>query len=196
MHPTPSATLIGLFALAAALLGNTASVSAQAISYSRIQVGGPGGGPFEDTCRPNDVLIGFNYTAGKALNQIAGVCQAENNGALVGANYGLRTWGHWDNSGPYGATGNVRCPPGQAITSLHVWVDKFHEVHNVRATCSPLVGGGQGTYLNSTDNMGGQAFSDGSTPCPPLALAIGLTGGYGTLIDRLGLKCSTFPWYH
>jgi hypothetical protein len=56
-------------------------------------VSGPGGGPFEDPCRGTDVLIGFNFTASKAMNTIAGVCQAQNNGVLGGAVYGLNTHG-------------------------------------------------------------------------------------------------------
>ena len=123
------------------LLAFVTAASAQ-FTYSK-QVGGPGGGAFEDTCHGGDLLVGFNYTAGKALNTTAPVCQAvDQQGRLTGNVYGLEHLGSCCRStSAYASAGAVRCPDGEAVEGLHVFVDKFGEVHHVRATCYPLAGG-------------------------------------------------------
>jgi hypothetical protein len=167
------------------------------------QVGGPGGGPFDDACHGTDVLVGYNESSGKAMNTIAAVCQAQKDGVLEGANYGLHTWGV-DDSGPgLGATfhssSTPRCPPGQAISELHVWVNKFNEIDSVSATCTallrPTTGDYPRSYLERYGGGSGQAVRDGPTGCPANTIATGLTGRSGALIDSLGLKCSPFPWH-
>jgi hypothetical protein len=87
------------------------------------------------------VLIGFNYIAGKAMNTFAGVCQAQNNGVLTGVAYGLFTRGNIPQSGgifPIFRAGDaIRCPSGQAIRSMRVWLDKHDEVNSVATTRDP-----------------------------------------------------------
>ena len=89
----------------------------------------------------------------------------------------------------------MRCPPGQVIQEMRIYLDKYHEVHNVSATCtSLLLNGGQPTYLGTTTNNGGKAVESTPISCEFPSIAIGMTGASGTLIDGVGLKCSTFSW--
>jgi hypothetical protein len=156
-------------------------------------VGGPGGGPFDDACKPGDVMVGFNVTDGKAMDQFAAVCQAQNNGVLVGKNYGLRTWGKEDESIPHLGYW-PRCPAGSAITEMQVWVNKFQELDSVAATCSPLrPNSGQVSSLPRTVPMGGKAARNGVSACPNGMIAVGVTGRSGALVDSIGLKCAPLP---
>ncbi|MGA9005789.1 MAG: hypothetical protein WB495_02535 [Xanthobacteraceae bacterium] len=173
---------------------------AQAQVTNSPQVGGPLGGAFDDPCHGTDVLIGFNAVTGKALNTIAAVCQAQDNGVLVGANYGLHTWGDSTyNGGPFHALFGVRCSPGEAVFELHVTVNKFDEVDGVSALCTSLLRPNVGDYprdnAGGTSTNGGQAVRDGPSGCPINAIAVGLTGRSGSLINSVGLKCSKFPWH-
>ena len=154
------------------------------------QVGGPGGGPFDDPCKPTDVLIGFNVSNGKAMDLFAAVCQAQTNGVPVGANYGLHTWGKEDSDIPHLFL-KPRCPAGSAITQLQVWVNTFQELDSVAATCAPLRPNSGGlSSLQRTLPMGGKAVRDGVSACPPGMFAVGVTGRSGALVDSVGLKCS------
>ena len=73
------------------------------------------GGAFDDPCHGTDVLVGFNAITGKALNTIAAVCQPQDNGVLVGANYGLHTWGDSTyNGGDFHAIFTPRWLPGDS----------------------------------------------------------------------------------
>lgn len=158
-------------------------------------VGGPGGGPFDDACRPDDVMVGYNVLSGKAMNQFAAVCQAQNNGVLVGKNYGLRTWGkNFEND--YKFFDTPRCPAGAAISALNVFVNKFNELDSVSATCSPLRRNtGRTSFFPKTSASGGQAVRNGPSTCPQGTIAVGVTGRSGALVDSVGLRCAPFPWH-
>jgi hypothetical protein len=175
-------------------IGSVAGAYAQVTNTPT--VGGPGGGPFSDPCHPGDVMIGFNVTEGKALNTFAAVCQAQGNGVLVGANYGLRTFGQQAQStGSYAGADYPRCPYGQAIYGLTIWVNKFNELDSVAATCVPLLpNSGTQSQLPRTPTSGGVAVQESAVGCGS-GVAVGITGRSGALMDSLGLKCSNFPWH-
>ncbi len=128
----------------AMLLSSVVGAWAQEVE-TRVIVSGPGGVPGDDICHGSDVLIGFNYTAGSTLNSIAGVCQAQNNGVLFGANYGLFTRGTPPNSGSppfvhFNIGDTPRCPAAMAIGGeMHVALDKNGEVQHIDATCVGLL---------------------------------------------------------
>jgi hypothetical protein len=67
------------FCLGVVILIGSVGAYAQSGDY-RVEVHGGGGGPFDDLCNGSDVLIGFNYTAGTAMNTVAGVCQPQRDG--------------------------------------------------------------------------------------------------------------------
>ncbi len=180
--------------LAAALLIFSV-VSAYAQVINAPQVGGTGGGPFDDACKPGDVLVGFNVSNGKAMNLFAAVCRAQNKGVLVGNDYGLRTWGHEDEDVIHLGL-HPRCQADSAITAMQVWVNKFQELDSIAATCTPLRFNSFGAPpLQRTSPMGGQAIRNGVSPCPKGTFAVGVTGRSGALVDSIGLKCSSFAWH-
>jgi hypothetical protein len=159
-------------------------------------VGGPGGGPFDDNCNSSDVLIGYNITSGKSVNQFAAVCQATKNGMLVGANYGLRTWGEGDQSGGNKKSFIARCPTGSAVSALQLFVNKFNELDSVSGTCLPLKANtGGASYLQRTTTDGGQdqPSRNGVSSCPNGLIAVGVLGRSGALVDSLGIKCAPLP---
>ena len=185
----------------AILFCSVLSAFAQTDVHSSKVVTGPGGVPFVDACHPGDVLIGFNYIAGKAMNTFAGVCQAQNNGVLTGANYGLFTRGNIPSSGGFfdpvfHAGDAVRCPPGEAIKSMRVWLDKHAEVNSVAATCEQLRPDShlQAVYLGQFGGAGGEAVSNEPISCGSDDIAIGIIGRASNLINGLGLDCGTFTW--
>lgn len=184
-----------IFLGSAILIVSVFAASAQVINAP--VVGGPGGGAFDDPCRPDgSVLVGYNVTSGKAMNQFAAVCQTQNNGVLRGAVYGLRTWGKADNNGADHIVVAPRCPLGMAIRAMQIWVNKFKEIDSVEATCFELLPNTAGTAsLQRTRTNGGQASSNAESGCPPGTIAVGITGRSGALVDALGLKCSSFPWH-
>ncbi|MCP4620301.1 MAG: hypothetical protein GY844_28180 [Bradyrhizobium sp.] len=164
--------------------------SAQSQTTYSEQVGGPGGGVFNDACKPGDVLVGVNITYGKAINSVGPVCRR-----LGGALYGLRTWGvaAEPTGGPFeafSAGGDLRCPPNTAVARIHAGVDKYGIVSSIELYCRPASGGAivAGNSLFSE----GKASTSGDAKCPGDFVAIGMTGGYGALVDRVGLKCGLF----
>ena len=180
---------------AAALLGVGLATGARAeITYTN-ELGGKGGGHFEDSCKPGDFLVGFHWTAGKALNTVSPLCVVQKNGKWAGQPYHLHTWGQPAEriggiTAPF-TTGDVRdqCSHDQFVTALHVWWDRFGIVHHVEVFCHNVSRSKKDVY--KTDDRWGQPSHDGSAPCPKGQFGIGMHGGYGALIDRIGLKCQT-----
>jgi len=153
------------------------------------QVGGPGGGAFDDPCRPGDVLVGVNVTTGKAINTVGPVCQSTSFGAV----YGLRTWGVDSGPGSGGAFGSeaaLRCPSNTAVAKIHAYVDKYGILSSIALYCRAVSGGP--TVEGGWFAASGKSATSGDAECPADFVAIGMTGGYGALVDRIGLKCGLF----
>jgi hypothetical protein len=178
----------------AILLGSVLGASAD----DTPEVGGPGGSHFDDACHGTDVMIGFNITENKALNTIAAVCQPQNNGVLVGANYGLRTWGTLpEPTAVFTGSESYRCPAGQAMFGFTIWVNKLNELDSVAATCVPLSpDGGTGAQLPRSVTVGGVSVSESAIGCGLGGIAVGITGRSSGVMNSLGLKCNpNFPWH-
>jgi hypothetical protein len=186
-----------IFLWTALLIMSVSSACAQIVNAP--QVGGTGGGGFDDVCRSGSVMVGYNMIIGKSVITFAAVCQAQTNGVLVGANYGGRTFGRNDGPG-VGGTPHVmvtpRCPGGTAISGMHIWVNKFNELDSVSGTCTPLLSNTvKGATIQQTGTQGGEGYSNDSSNCPAGMIAVGITIRSGALVDALGLKCSPFPWH-
>jgi hypothetical protein len=183
-------------------LGLAILLSFVSIAYAQDQntqlVGSQGGAPFDDSCHPGDVVIGFNWNAGKSLETIAAVCQPQSNGVLTGQPYGLRTWGKNTASGGsyFGVGPGVdRCPAGAAVSGLDIWVNKFQDVDSEETQCSTL-NSLEGRFLLSRTLTGGGQSVGLAQPsqCPANMRAVGIIGRSGDVVNSLGLKCSSFPW--
>lgn len=180
-------------AMAASLLISVSLATGTNAEVYTPQLGGSGGAHFEDNCKTDDYLIGLDYSAGKALNQVTPVCTAQKNGKWIGGEYKRHLVGGEravDQVGFYtlvGANGSPRCQHNQFVTALHVWWDKYGIVHHIKVFCHNVSRDSESTF--TTDNLGGEPSHDGSSPCPKGFFAVGLVGHYGALIDRIGLKC-------
>jgi hypothetical protein len=182
----------------AMFIGSVVGAWAQEVE-TRVIVSGPGGVSAVDICRGSDVLIGFNYTAGSTLNSIAGVCQAQNNGVLFGADYGLFTRGTPRTSGgafpTFGIGDTPRCPAGMAIGGeMHVALDKNGEVQHIDATCVGLLPNQHLQPVILTAITDGTAVSSKNITCGPGRIVNGLVSQSGPLINGVGMQCAIFPW--
>jgi hypothetical protein len=163
--------------------------TAQAQTANSTALGGSGGASFEDKCKPGDFLVGFDYVAGKALNVVTPVCVSIANGVWRGSPYKLHKWGKWDFNGHFGIGNPLRCPANQYVTSLHVWWDKYGIVHHFRMQCHNVAR--DKDYKDTTETAGGEFSAEGTSACTKGMFAIGAHGGYGALVDRIGLVCQT-----
>jgi hypothetical protein len=177
----------------AVLIGSVFGACAQVTNTQPI--GGQSGGLFDDPCHPGDVLVGYDYSAGKSLATLQGVCQAQNNGKLVGATYPLKLQGGISNDFP--GADSPRCPAGSAIYSMDIWVNKFSDIDSVDAKCTPLSPADDGSrFPLSRSFSGGEAAGNATlVQCPASTLAVGIIGRSDAVMNSLGLKCSPFPWH-
>lgn len=179
-----------LFIGVAILVGSAFGAYAQTTNTP--QVGSTGGAAFDDRCNGTDLMIGYNISENKALSSLQAVCQPQNNGALVGAPYGLRTWGKQAQGtvGEFAGTESLSCPPGQAIFGLTIWQNKFKDIDSVAAVCVPLSpNSGPGAQLERTVTFG-QAFAEFAIGCGLNGVGVGIAGRSGDVMNSLGLKCS------
>ena len=142
-------------------------------------LGGGGGGPFRSTCRPNDVMIGFNMRSGKALDAIVPIC--------IGLNPERTEWANsaYEPSGYFGGNGGqyqkIDCQPGYAVRHLHVYMDNYKIVNHIRMTCQDL---NSGDWHNSVPGrIDGQAVGDVRFSCPDGEWGVGIHGRSGDLVE-------------
>jgi hypothetical protein len=187
---------IALFPIAMSL---AMGANAEVPSTTTAEIGGTGGVHFDVSCKKSeDFLIGFDYSAGKALNFIIPVCHAQKNGKwtqdkeyrllpAIGGPAAINT------NNPIFPTFTglavPRCTTDHFVTALHVWWDHFGDVHHIEVFCHNLSRKSETTFL--TGNQGGQPDQDHKAPCPTDFFAMGLIGGASssTLVNRLGLRC-------
>ncbi|MEO9228891.1 MAG: hypothetical protein ABI216_08100 [Devosia sp.] len=165
--------------------------SAQAAVTYAPDMGGMGGKPFDQGCKGTDVLVGVWYFAGKAMDAIAPVCQAVQAGHLIGEGYVGYYLGAGGGNGPLAS----RCPPDMAVKQMVVWWDGNGDVHHIRMICHVFIatpGVNVSVYTKQTQTSGGVPAVSGNSNCPSGSVATGIHGAYGTLVDRLGLKCDTY----
>jgi hypothetical protein len=181
----------------AMLVSFVVAACAQSDDY-RVVWSGPGGAPFYDLCRGSDVLIGFNYTAGSALNSIAGVCESQDNGITTGQIYGLYTRGIPEHGSGFrfGIGAAPRCPGAMAIHEMTVSLDKNGDVQAIDAICAVLVPSDTRapTHIFAITNGTAVTNKTHHIACSSGDIAHGLIGQSGTLINGVGMQCATFPW--
>jgi len=159
------------------------------------QSGGPGGKPFSDACPPGQILVGINYSGGKDLDFVQGLCRNFEGAAVSGNLTHLSQWGNTNGQGADllgnadQSGGAVICPDGWAIQSLHISQSSHKTVHAFYADCWQP-GSGRRTNTSLSSNKGGAGSPPGpAVGCDDTSYAAGLAGGSGGLVDRLGLLC-------
>ncbi len=171
------------FAVAMAIAAAGLPSSAAGADFQTAEIGGRGGHPFADRCAFGDVLVGFEFRAGKAVDMVRAMCQE--------VSPELRLVGDVDRLNKFGGGGGEgsrkRCSGQNAVTALTVSIDKFGAVHQFFATCSAVDGDGGSRSLD-IDGDGGEARYTEVAQCER-GFAVGIAGAYGALIDRIGLIC-------
>ncbi len=148
------------------------------------QIGGPGGKGGGSHCAPGQLVSGFDYSSGKALDYLNANCWDPSTGRFKGATGGL---GATIDLGTKNRTAD--CPLTMAVQSMRVFVDKHGIVHHVEAVCGGLAENWP-TGKIATTNSGGEASYSEEISCPRGFLASALIGAYGVLVDRVGLRCT------
>jgi hypothetical protein len=157
--------------------------------------GGSGGLHFARDCKkPGEYLIGFNASAGKALNAIQPICMPQKSGMWDGSEYANGNFGGLNAQiigggvfGAFGVENQPRCKRDHFVTAIHVYWDPMGAVHHIKIFCHNASRSQESVV--ETNTQGGEPNHDASSPCPKTLFAIGVSGGAGDLITRLGLKC-------
>ena len=180
--------------MALACVTMSAGVYAQTII-----VGGPGGGNFDDRCPEGAFLVGVVTDAGNDLNRITPICQVFVNGHTVGPTFNLRTWGNTVPQAVGGTgigavfvagPGPTTCPADMAVQGMQVQVSKVKLVHAVALRCrNPNAHDYVITPYNGSAQGNGASAYEAPVDCGGGAIANGLIGRYGSLVDALGLSC-------
>jgi hypothetical protein len=147
-------------------------------------LGGGGGAEFRQNCRPNDVIIGFRFQSGTALDSITALCAGLNpeRTRVVTESYSGREYG-----GLGGKPQFLLCKGHHAVRHLHVYMDNNKIVNHFRFTCQRL---GSGEWHDAVPaNIGGRSVGDVRFSCGEGEWATGIYGRYGALVDQLGLQC-------
>lgn len=176
-------TQLALAVITAIAAAGVLPAVARAADIPTAEIGGRGGQPFADRCDFGDVLVGFEFSAGKAVDMVRALCRE--------VSPALQLVGDVDRLNSFGGSGGngtrERCSGQSAVTALNVSVDKFGVVHQFYAVCSAIDGSGGSRSLD-IDGEGGEASYSDVAQCER-GFAVGIAGGYGALIDRIGLIC-------
>jgi len=152
------------------------------------KVGGPGGSEFHDSCGAGEAVVGFYYTAGKDLDEIAAICQPLQGNRAVGPRRELPAHGGLSLT----VEGTVSCEEIMVVQAIHVTISAINVIHDFWLTCRSLV-----TDLryetSRSHTKGGEGGNAYQANCGDDGYAVGTWGGYGSLVDAIGLTCAAYP---
>jgi hypothetical protein len=151
-------------------------------------VGGPGGAEFHASCAPGEAVIGFYYTAGKDLDEIAALCQPLQGNRAEGPYHQLLAYGGLSLS----VEGTVTCSSIMVVQAIHVTVSAVNVIHDFWLTCRSLVTDLRYETKRSR-TKGGEGGNAYEANCGDDGYAVGLWGRAGSLVDAVGLACADYP---
>lgn len=184
--------IFGLILLAAGA-AFPASATTVTVLGDTAQYGGTGGGDFREQCGDQDVLIGVNLTVGKDINSISPVCKGQQNGVPYGPSYFLHTWGDANDEEAWAV-----CGQGEVMQGVYIAKSNAQILHHLELRCRDVSTGQVYKRHILHDNSitlthGGEAVGEPDfANCGSGAFAVGIFGGYGANVDRLGLICGKF----
>ena len=151
-------------------------------------VGGPGGSEFHESCDAGEAVVGFYYTAGKDLDEIAAICQPLEGNKAVGPRHELPAHGGLSLS----VEGTVACSDIMVVQAIHVTVSKINVIHDFWLTCRSLVTDlrYESERSRTKGGEGGHAYE---ASCGDDGYAVGYWGKFGSLVDSVGLACANYP---
>lgn len=182
--------------LAIIIMAAATTAHAQAVWHT-ISIGGDGGVDMgvsdQNMCGENQFLTGLVSVGGKDMNSVAAVCQLfDANGRWNGPDHPLRTWGDPNISNRNALTDVARCPQDTAAARIVVRVGA-NIVHAAALICRHInaydyVGTPYANW-DSSDSDGVTQRPEAVATCGDQALAVGIVGRYGSMVDSLGLLC-------
>ncbi len=180
-----------LAALVALVMGAAATLPALAFEGDTILVGGPGGKHDRDPCGGTDAMVGLSYKAGKDLNVVWMTCAAMHGPAADGRPSDQGAWGHYADNNHGARGGSIQCPPPMVVQAIYLTESAVRLVHDFWLLCRDLATGAKfNTDWSLT--MGGAGGPSGNANCGDDGYATGILVSYGSMIDALGLICTTY----
>lgn len=164
------------------------ALSLPAMAFDTAEIGSQVGSTYDQKCGGESLIVGFQYSAGKALDALGIICAIRKDGWWTG---------DMDYRGRVGGGGgeglrNITCvEQGKAVVGVHVFVDKHGSVRHIIYGCF-TVPGNDLTYYG-TENSGGEDAYSEHTDCPPGQYATGIYGHFDGLINSIGLHCKEPP---
>ena len=177
--------------LIAAFVLFAAASPATAWEGDTLKVGGGGGQEFHDFCGPGEAVVGITYKASKDLNVIWMTCQPMRDGHLEGRPSDHGAKGFYVDTGHGSSQGWIGCPAPMVVQAIYASESAVRVVHDFWLRCRNLV---TGEHHNSDWSLtqGGQGGATGNADCGDDAYATGIWGGYGSLVDAIGLVCTVY----
>lgn len=151
--------------------------------------GGPGGNPFGPvTCNPGSVLTALTGEAGSFVGRMTMWCAPVQAGPSLGPAVASAVIGIPGN-GPVDFGAALTCPANHAITGIFGTAGNVGwgvVVDGLGVRCTNVAT----NAVHTTGMVGGQATAAFSLPCPAGEEAIGFAGGFGDVLDRIGIVCA------
>ena len=147
-------------------------------------VGGSGGSPFSISCAPNTVALALRGRAGDDIDRTELWCSASHprRAHVFAGGVGGDTGADYDNT--------LTCPAGSTMTGVHglagIVLFGGNVVDTLGVRCTDRTG-----EVISTPTVGIPApgTSPFSLNCPAGKNVVGIFGGQGGLLDRIGISC-------
>lgn len=151
-------------------------------------VGGPGGNPFGPvTCNPGSVLTALTGEAGSYMGQFTMWCAPVLAGPSLGAAVASAVIGI-PGVGPTNFGAALTCPANHAITGIFGTAGNVGwgvVVDGLGVRCTEVAT----NAVWDSAAVGGQATSHFALMCPAGDEGIGFAGGFGGVLDRIGIVC-------
>ena len=187
------------FAIVGLMLWLVLTVPSTAQLFYTDVIGGPGGSHFTDGCGDTQALVAINTLVLYSVNTVGPVCQSLSNTVPQGPLVGLSTWGNPNFTDRDHYSEQLRCPPGMVVEGMHVQVSPAKNtvtssrvVVNIALVCRNLATGEHGETYYSSKRVGVVPVDyTSNATCGTGAMAVGVSGRYGNVIDGLGLLCRT-----
>ena len=150
--------------------------------------GGGGGTPFTIMCPSGSVAAALRGRAGEEIDRTELMCSPVLAGPALGAAASAGAVGGFGGT-DYGAT--LTCPAGYAMTGIHgrAGIVRWggNVVDTLGVTCTNIASGAVFTSAAVGDSWGTGLFG---LNCPAGQEVVGIAGGQGGLLDRIGVYCS------
>lgn len=175
---------------AATLLSGTIGSAA---AFDRGSVGGDGGLPFRENCKPGTVLIGLDLNYDGALQRFQPICYNLNAERTDWAPSGMDYLDGAGGGSSRGLKTTLACDRGSSVQRLRVWLTKDKVVQRVSLRCASL--SDPRARHDKSDQVGGgePAVGMGYVNCLEGEFATGVYGMAQSKVYQIGLQCNKLP---